>query len=153
MNLELKHLAGYLPYNLKAIDKFGHEKIVYWSHQSFSNTIVGLNHLINNESEDFKPILKPLSKLSNAELIPIGLLIRNIEIFNATYKDKIFAIEDAKTWIVRTGMKPVLSFSQVQAIIEYLYSIHADIYGLIDVGLAQEYKYKNKETSNDLEYF
>lgn len=82
-------------------------------------------------------MLKKLSKLTDDELIPIGLLIRNIEKSEASHKDIIFAIEDAKMWI-KTGMKPVLSLIQVQNIMEYLYSIHADIHKLIDNLLAVE---------------
>lgn len=138
--LELKHLAGYLPFQLKAIDDFGKERIIDWECQSYTNTIVGLNHVIHSQSVQvscFKPMLKPLSKLSNEELIPIGLLIRDIEKHKATYKDNIFAVEDAKAWI-RTGMKPVLSLLQVQVIMEHLYSVHADIFKLIDTELATE---------------
>jgi hypothetical protein len=89
MELELKHLAPYLPFQLKAIDEFGKQRIIDWECQSYTNTIVGLNHVINSQSVQvncFRPILKPLSKLSNEELIPIGLLIMDIEKHKATYK-------------------------------------------------------------------
>ena len=140
--LELKHLAPYLPYELKAMDEFGKIRIIDWQCQSYKNSIVGLNHIIKNDTVQvncFKPIFKKLSNLSNDELIPIGLLIRNIETQEATINDKIFAIEDSKTWI-RGGMKPVLSLSQTQNIMQYLYSIHADIYGLIETNLGIELK-------------
>lgn len=86
---------------------------------------------------EIKPILKPLSKLSTDELIPIGLYIRDTQKYKATYKDNILAIEDAKAWI-RTGMKPVLSLLQTQEIMDFLYSIHADIFNLIEHNLAIE---------------
>ena len=102
-----------------------------------------LNSNTNCLLEHSKLALKPLSKLSNEELIPIGLLIRDIEKNKATYKDNIFAVEDAKAWI-RTGMKPVLSLLQVARIMEYLYSIHADIFGLLDANLAIDINSLNK---------
>jgi len=141
MELEVKHLAPYLPHQLKAIDEYGKERIIDWECQSYTNTIVGLNHIVKTHSVQvncFKPLMKRTSKLSNEDLIPLGLLIRDIEKHKATYKDNIFAVEDAKAWI-RTGMKPVLSLLQCQQIMEHLFSVHADVFGLIDAGLATEF--------------
>jgi len=142
MKLELKHLSPYLPYKLQVeVDIYGQKKqtgIMF----GVSENEIELSGIRKTITESFnyencKLKLKPLSKLSNEDLIPIGLLIRDIEKHKATYKDNIFAVEDAKAWI-RTGMKPVLSLLQVQGIIEHLYSVHADIFNLIDAGLATE---------------
>jgi hypothetical protein len=142
MELEAKHLTPYLPFQLKAVDEFGLKRIIDWECQSYTNTIVGLNHVVKKQIEmvhvnSFVPIMKSLSKLSNEDLIPLGLIIRDIPIYKATYKDNIFAIEDAKAWI-RTGMKPVLSLKQCLEVTNHLLSIHADIFGLIEAGLADE---------------
>lgn len=145
MELEVKHLAPYLPYGLKLqyvvqekVEKTGIMKSISHNEDEMHPTRVSISAMYNEEHIwMFKPLLKPLSKLSNEDLIPIGLLIRDIEKHKATYKDNIFAVEDAKAWI-RTGMKPVLSLLQVQGIMEHLYSIHADIFKLIDAGLATE---------------
>lgn len=145
MELEVKHLAPYLPYGLKLqyvvrekVEQTGIMKSISHNEDETHPTRVSISAMYNEEHIwMFKPILKPLSKLSNEELIPIGLFIRDIEKHKATYKDNIFAVEDAKAWI-RTGMKPVLSLLQVQGIMEHLYSVHADIYKLIDAGLATE---------------
>lgn len=145
MELEVKHLTPYLPYGLKLqyvvrekVEQTGIMKSISHNEDETHPTRVSISAMYNEEHIwMFKPILKPLSKLSNEELIPIGLFIRDIEKHKATYKDNIFAVEDAKAWI-RTGMKPVLSLLQVQGIMEHLYSVHADIYKLIDAGLATE---------------
>ena len=139
MELTIKHLAAYLPYGLVLygasdlweIDILGKENICIKN--AVHKQIISLEDLKCN----YSPILRPLSKLKNDELIPIGLIIRNIDTLNATKNDKIFAIEDAKAWI-RNGMKPVLSLKQVCEVMEHLYSSHADIFGLIDAGLAVE---------------
>lgn len=145
MELEVKHLAPYLPYGLKLqyvvrekVEKTGIMKSISHNEDETHPTRISISAMYNEEHIwMFKPILKPLSKLSNEELIPIGLFIRDIEKHKATYKDNIFAVEDAKAWI-RTGMKPVLSLLQVQGIMEHLYSVHADVYKLIDAELATE---------------
>lgn len=145
MELEVKHLAPYLPYGLKLqyvvrekVEQTGIMKSISHNEDETHPTRVSISSMYNEEHIwMFKPLLKPLSKLSNEELIPIGLFIRDIEKHKAIYKDNIFAVEDAKAWI-RTGMKPVLSLLQVQGIMEHLYSVHADIYKLIDAGLATE---------------
>ncbi len=145
MELEVKHLAPYLPYGLKLqyvvrekVEQTGIMKSISHNEDETHPTRVSISAMYNEEHIwMFKPLFKPLSKLSNEELIPIGLLIRDIEKHKATYKDNIFAVEDAKAWI-RTGMKPVLSLLQVQGIMEHLYSVHADIFKLIDAGLATE---------------
>lgn len=149
MNNKLKHLAPYLPYKLKAemidykIDYVGrqYDEIIGLHQWDKSGTLwcVFTDGGSKPSLNDIKPILKSLSKLTNEELIPIGLFIRDIEKNKATYKDNIFAVEDAKAWIMG-GMKPVLSLNQIMCIMEHLYSIHADIFGLIDAGLAVELK-------------
>jgi len=155
MKLELKHLAPYLPYGLMGANydkKHSFELLTISKNLDIdiidsSEKWDGENHLGWNlyykDKLQFYPMLCPLSKLPDAELINIGLLIRDIKKYKGTYKDKILAIEDAKAWI-KGGMKPVLSLSQVQEITEYLYSIHADLYKLIDAGLAIEKQKSNK---------
>jgi|ERR1035437_1132599 hypothetical protein len=136
MELQLKHITGYLPYNLEAIDEYGVKRIVSWSFQSYTQKVVGLNHLIGLERSDkFTPLLISLDKLTDEQLYPIGLIFRDIFLSEATIKDKIFGSEDATAWI-RGGMRPVLSLEQTKELMEYLYSIHADVNGLIKLKLA-----------------
>ena len=130
MKLEIKHLAPYLPYELKGqlIGYPDGTTVTMGTYLSNQQKMWTIDMFLQNEVH---PILKPLSQLSNEDLIPIGLFIRDIEKHKATYRDNIFAVEDAKAWI-RTGMKPVLSLEQVKGIMEHFYSIHADIFNLID---------------------
>lgn len=133
---EFKHLAPYLPYQIKAVDDLGIETIIDWQHQSYTNSATGLIHVLRPDSQ-FQPILKPLTKLSKDELALLGLILRDIEISKATHKDKIFGVEDGTAWI-RGGMKPVMSLPQCQKAMEYLFSIHADVFHLVDKGIAKE---------------
>lgn len=136
--LQISHIAGYLPHELKAVDDNGKIRTVDWFCQSYTNSLVGLNHVLGwCNSGPHKPMLKPLTKLTDEECWPIGLVFREIELNEARPADKIFAVEDARAWI-RTGMKPVLSLQQSLEVTNYLYSIHADINFLIDAGLAVE---------------
>ena len=67
MKLELKHLAGYLPYGLKAQDLRTKEvRIVTLLHFTYDNETVGHNHLIYEGLMLSKhlPILFPLSDLT-----------------------------------------------------------------------------------------
>jgi hypothetical protein len=143
MELEAKHLSPYLPYNLKlqfivknVVYKIGIMQTIYHDEEQTHPTKVSISGMYDNEHIwMFKPMLKSLSNLSNEELINIGLLIRDIQYHNATYQDNILAIEDAKAWLQKT-MKPTLKLSQVQLIMEYLFSIHADVFNLIENNLA-----------------
>lgn len=75
MKLELKHLAGYLPYGLKL-----HDIYVNTTYKTLMNCEM-LDYLINSDNECVKPILKPLSDLTkeievNGEkFVPINNLI------------------------------------------------------------------------------
>jgi len=65
--LELKHLAPYLPYGLKSIDDCGNIMVIDWQHQSYTNSIVGLCHVlktVNSHANSFTPILHPLSDIT-----------------------------------------------------------------------------------------
>jgi hypothetical protein len=141
MKLEIKHLAPYLPYKLEFLmeSEPNSKEPNIDELKAIDTSIDMVNFGWGNAKTllEIKPILKPLSKLSNDELIPIGLYIRDIEKCKATYKDNIFAVEDAKAWI-KTGMKPVLSLLQTEGIMGYLFSIHADVFNLIENNLATE---------------
>lgn len=107
MKLELKHLAGYLPYGLKYKDiPDGFEGIrelglfdIDWC-------------LVNG-----KPILRPLSGLTRKEL--------ELEGFDS-YIDYLTYENKGSEWTLKAP------FNMVQ----YLLSQHFDIYGLIENGLA-----------------
>lgn len=151
MELQAKHLAPYLPYNLKMnyivrekVERIGILTNIHHNTDETHPTKISISGLYDDEHIwMFKPHLKSLSKLTDEELIPVGLIIRDVPKHKATFKDNILAIEDAKCWLTRTGMKPTLSLTQVLEINEYLFSIHADVYGLIKNDLAVEIKQFN----------
>lgn len=66
MKLELKHVAGYLPYGLKATDKYGNIREVCLNHFTYDTKTVGINHLITYENQTVlhKPTLRNLSDLT-----------------------------------------------------------------------------------------
>lgn len=145
--LTSEHLAHYLPYGLIVSN---YEK--KYRFRLLSLSISGDIDIVQEDIEwngenhcamslEYKgkpqifPILSPLAALTENELIPIGLMIRDISISAATMKDKLFAVGDARMWI-RGGMRPVLSLLQTRELMTYLFSIHGDVFGLIEEGLA-----------------
>ena len=123
MKLELKHLAPYLPYELKIPNR---------------NPLVGTRILdsdIENSDEivnigacirlQYKPILRPLSDLT-PELLK--------ELRDSENKDLLL-------WGVR-GFEGDLtscnkySYELTYHVLEWLYKNHIDVFGLIDAGLA-----------------
>jgi hypothetical protein len=122
MKLELKHLAGYLPYGLKYKNNYFEDK-----------RIIELTpFLLSFHSVDFnkiKPILYPLSDLAkkievNGEkFVPIIKLNLDYD-----WSDNI-SIYDFSTI---TG----LNMEDIYFVTDSLLEWHFDIYGLIEAGLA-----------------
>lgn len=120
--LELKHICGYLPWGLTGFHKEGHICNI-----DFDMVVKYGTNLAN-----YKPLLFPLSSLT--EQLPDGSIpIDTISEFNIGYVD--FMTSEREHWIEMYGMERYIGSIPLM-IIEYLYSIHADIYGLIDSGLA-----------------
>jgi hypothetical protein len=117
MKLELKHLAAYLPYNLKGIY---HESIITLSLNGFSSsTEIGYDISLFLKCE-IKPILRPLSDLDK-EITHDG------ETFNPKFIiDMAFPSE-------RMGLNPATWSHRV---VTKLQEWHFDVFGLIEKGLA-----------------
>jgi len=122
--LELKHLAGYLPYGLKILYHNGNAK-------PYIEELVSLNTKLSGRilgSEKHKPILRPLSDLTkeievNGEkFVPIEKLklLYNFE-KRGNFELSMY-IEDA--WIRSCNDLP---FDAINLLLEW----HFDIYGLI----------------------
>jgi len=127
--LTLEQLSAYLPYGLKSVDENGIIRIIDWQHQSYTNNFVGLCHVLNTVnrlSNQFKPLLRPLSDLTkpithNGEtFVPI----ENIAIYSPTNQGLPYLIEQ-----IKTGFIEVIVFNKL---VEW----HFDLFGLIDKGLA-----------------
>ena len=145
MELEIKHLAPYLPYGLKLqyvvrekVEKTGVLQSI--SHRDFEThpTRVSIEGLYNEEHIwMFKPILRPLSDLNN-EIVING--------------------EKHQMWLLINGQKALengeienmngyqysileLSYNKIQTILKF----HFDIFNLIGQGLAVDTNTINHE--------
>jgi len=132
MKLELKHLAGYLPYGLKMLanNDFVSPKIR-------KLTVDGYQFIVNTR----KPILRPLSDLTkeienNGEkFVPINVLN---EAFRPMSKDLVPYGYNGKLEIdIDTeNYSQTIDLMDGFCIAQKLYEWHFDIHGLIEKGLA-----------------
>ena len=132
MKLELKHLASYLPYGLNIKDVkhgsvFEALHFITTPHQDFSLFKGNLDQLINDKY--LKPILFPLSSITK-EITINGKTIKII--------DKIEILTD------KNHFEYILRFLDVDSyeilpywVIELLFSYKIDVFGLIELGLAE----------------
>lgn len=123
--LELKHLAGYLPYGLKMYWEFGRNKtIAPWELMCNS-----LDFALNNQN---KPILHPFSDLTKeievngVKFIPADIINRDF-CWDYVRNNMRLLLKDESYILV--GYLPVL-------VVDKLLEWHFDIYGLIEKGLA-----------------
>lgn len=151
MKLELKHLAGYLPYGLKFIsrndfgsqwlligikidEKFPLEPTLLSERKDYKNTI-------NIWSRNAKPILHSLSDLTkeievNGEkFVPADII--NNDFFWDYVSNNMRALVKDECYIL-VGYLPAL-------VVDKLLEWHFDIYGLIDEGLAIDINTLNKQ--------
>ena len=125
MNLELKDLAGYLPYKLpikiRQEEQVSREEWKWFEYDNFLNGV-----FIERDLKNITPILHPLSDLTkeievNGEkFVPLYVLQRLDKSFIADFVE-VFGVEECK-------------FS----VVEKLHEWHFDIHGLIAAGLAIE---------------
>lgn len=145
MKLELKHLVGYLPYELKGISKeeyLGIETIKGFSTYGRQSAINIITTIDDIDMELFKPILRPLSDL-----------VKEIEVNGDKFVPiEYFEIGDDNNYSIDFGngntnlIKDLESISKHKSTfdIQFLPKIisdkliewHFDIYGLIEAGLA-----------------
>jgi hypothetical protein len=126
MKLELKHLAPYLPYGLKAIDSDGNIDIV---------TCIDIEEI---DGYEIKPILRPLSDLDkeithNGEsFVPLNKIFRS---YYSDYGFDFCAINNFEAWALDEDGHPT---DETMTLNDYLlfFEWHFDVFGLIDNGLA-----------------
>jgi len=162
MELELKHIVGYLPYGLKIENSYG--DIV----QADSIEDNGFKYYRGNKRElshinESKPILRPLSDLTKEiyvdgeKFVPLEVIGKTFEpngvfedcVFGWNtptggddYQDYYYVVKNDLTFEISCG-DPGDSYSYVinegnlhNDIIEKLYEWHFDIHGLIEKNLA-----------------
>ena len=124
MELELKHLAPYLPYELKILNGKEYDIV----NGIDNKTVISLfrGHLENFTTiENVKPILRPLSDLTKEIKVNGNLFTPNHHpLF------KIFISADMDWFIDNCPF--FVDYGQVQKLLEW----HFDVFGLIELGLA-----------------
>ena len=127
--LELKHLAGYLPYGLKM--KYNNDFV---SPKTRNLSVDGYQYMVDNA----KPILHPLSDLTkyckDLGFIPITKLYFETEIF--PIQDEFKNYFEVKILFTEKVDNPLDAIALSLAHLEKLYEWHFDIHGLIENGLA-----------------
>ena len=127
MKLELKHLAGYLPYELKGIFT------IYNTEQTVrSLSVIYINREL--EYRHFKPILRPLSDLTkeievNGDIfIPLDIISSHLEYeLNYNSEENEFSTKQINRLFIME-----IPYLAIDCMLEW----HFDIYGLIENGLA-----------------
>lgn len=170
--LELKHIAPYLPYGLKTRNKLGVVEIVGLRSKCNTNENLMLSYRLNNHivwgySYENKPILLPMSDLTKeidgvVHARELGKLAINIQKPESLFVDenglpnieskiitkpfgKVLKVTNGETWLVYLSLDE--PFRCHHYIIEYLFQHHFDIYGLIEKGLAIDINQLGKEVT------
>ncbi|TCV17171.1 hypothetical protein EDC17_101190 [Sphingobacterium alimentarium] len=133
--LELKHLAPYLPYGLTVILGTTERNITAVSIDSrfvFVDAYKGSRDKQTAGIENIKPILRPLSDLTK-EIVHNGekFVFSDVYLSNTTIK-KILG-QDCSTF---NNFLNDVDYNSIQ----FLFKYHLDVFGLIDKGLAISYK-------------
>jgi|TARA_R110000764_G_C10728142_1_gene349041 hypothetical protein len=121
MKLELKHLAPYLPYGLKCKSTtilFGEE-----DNGVYEMGLISMRGVLKGTG---KPILRPLSDLTKED---VALITEYSDIENVAYNGN-----PSNLYFTNTEEKTFLE-DYVDSL-NYLYSRHFDVFGLIEAGLA-----------------
>jgi hypothetical protein len=139
MKLELKHLAGYLPYGLTVKVKYGWCTMLTLNDWSINTDCKESYYYETLEETDFKPILRPLSDLTKEIEVEgekfVPALRTQLHMFSALplVYDNMQVLENRIT-------TNTISYSDMQ----YLISLHFDVFKLIPAGLAIDINTLNK---------
>lgn len=120
--LTLEHLAGYLPYGLKIRTSYDDFKTINNSKTMVAQDLGRLIKNINNFK--FKPILRPLSDLTENEM----------NVLSNLHSDRGKKVEKLSDLTFYYGN--VTDLEEIKNVFNYLYKKHFDIHGLIDKNLA-----------------
>ena len=143
MKLELKHLAGYLPYNLKIETHYGWDTMSTLNDWSVNGDCEESYSYETLEETDFKPILRPLSDLTKE------IKVNNKKFCFEQWLNESSCPEEYAQY-TRCIYKTLSDGSPIDIhylsyrIIKKMYEHHFDIYGLIDAGLAIDINKLNK---------
>lgn len=129
MKLELKHLAPYLPYGLKIMYTQRNEK-----HDLYFHNITA----ICTEQNHLKPILRPLSDLTNEIEIEGKIFVPKCEL-DCICRDLEFYSFNFKYFTVGNQDKNYgqeYDLIDIYNVMQKLFEWHFDVFGLIENGLA-----------------
>lgn len=143
--LTLEHMAPYLPYKLKGFYK--NTKSINYELESLANDNCGLcnysifTESVNSSFKNFKPLLHPLSKLTqeiehNGEKLKLINFIPEycFEYHSRHVKKRLFDNEANTQAVIEYIDVMSLSYSSMLLLFKY----HFDVFGLIEKGLAIE---------------
>lgn len=127
MELQLKHLAPYLPYGLKLVPN-NYRSIA--GGYGYYHRELDIDALSNCNIDDLKPILRPMSDLTKAMLREAGFDTHIDYLTNELQNDANDSRVDGngkKLWRVESAPYEMVAF---------LFANHFDVFGLIPAGLA-----------------
>lgn len=133
MNLELKHIAPYLPYGLRGLSSRG--TIFYLG--TGSNMLgkgVETRGIEIWLGGDIRPILRPLSDLTK-EIEDIGGKFILMNYIQKVHGRRVI-YQKIKFWDLQKLLLNGIYDEVPYWALEYLFSHHFDVFGLIDNGLA-----------------
>lgn len=142
MKLELKHLAPYLPYGLKAVKGVTRVEITAVSIELphvYHTSYLGSRLRVVSKIEEIKLILRPLSDLTkeiehNGEkFVPIDFI--NCE-FACNVPNKIEWNQSVRNKNLHFVLSEWISPKDLYGLFELLFKWNFDIFGLIEKGLA-----------------
>ncbi|MCW3784912.1 hypothetical protein [Plebeiibacterium sediminum] len=129
--LQLKHLAPYLPHNIKIQSQYGYGDYDYKGRI----TTMGVFNIEMVNGEKWKPILRPLSDLTK-EIVINGEAFMPLNEMNKTLQCAS-SIRDGRLAIdVRLFSTIIISSGKYYDCIQKLFEWHFDVFGLIKSGLA-----------------
>lgn len=127
MELELKHIAPYLPYGLKCQTLDRGKTVISELNAAYSDNSYTFMNIVESEKgfDDIKPILKSMNNLNNTYINELAKYIVSI--------DEKYTIELATILIKAYKPNPLgMPYIVIQKLLEW----HFDVFGLIEKGLA-----------------
>lgn len=161
MELELKHIAPYLPYKLKVVEVYNGKQVndgfivdcVNWDGKNIGGIDASLDSFeleMAFNLRDVKPILRPISSITAKEATDFGNILlgeyemedRNVGVGSIQMGDTItpviqFIDSDGDSITVFFGKSEIACDEGISyEAYEWLFKHHFDIFYLIDKGLA-----------------
>ena len=146
--LELKHIAPYLPYNLKCKYPYGNKeglvRNVFNLSLDSDDVKISVDFMDGEHVWMFIPLLRPMSDLfenivHNEEIVCVAKVIKNLDYSIEWWNESRTALHYPETGeFCITSSDYELDYKSLDySIIETLFKYHFDVFGLIEKGLAE----------------